>query len=442
MPEYRLLLKHSGNPEYRPLKGYESFGGYDGLKKAVKMDRQAVIDEVKKSGLRGRGGAGFPTGIKWDGIPKNKTQPHYVLCNADEGEPGTFKDKELMENTPHQVIEGIIIGGYATQADVGYIYLRAEFMDAAKSLRQAIDEAYEAGYLGENILGTGWNFDLYLHLGAGSYECGEESAMMHSLMGERGMPGLKFPHAPFPTIAGLWDKPTLINNVETFAAVSHILREGGEWYATLGASTKNSRGTKIFSVSGHVHKPGNYEVEFGTPLIELLNLAGGIKGGKLKACVPGGSSVPMITAEQCEEAIIGYEELSELGTMVGSGGCIFLNEHTCIVTFIWRTTLFYARESCGKCTPCREGTDWLVQILERIRNGGGREEDIPLLKDLCSLIDGRTLCALGDAAAWPIMGALKAFPEEFEYFIRHKRSMVQTKESLQMMPENLSLTVS
>lgn len=433
MPERRLLLEHSNDPQYRTIQGYEAKGGYQGLKKALSMDRQAVIEEVKKSGLRGRGGAGFPTWIKWNGLPKEKTKPHYVLCNADEGEPGTFKDKELMENTPHLVVEGMIIGGYATQADAGYIYIRGEFVDCAKAIRQAIDEAYDAGFLGKNILGTGWNYDIFLHMGAGSYEVGEESAMMSSLMGERGMPRLKFPHVPLPTISGLWECPTLINNVETYACTPFILQNGGEWYATLGASTKNSRGTKIFSVSGHVNKPGNYEIEFGTPLMELLELAGGVKGGKLKACVPGGSSVPMINAESCEKAIIGYEEMNDVGSMVGSGGCIFLNEHTCIVTFIWRTSLFYARESCGKCTPCREGTSWLVQILERILAGGGRKSDIQLLKDVCAQIDGRSFCGLGDAAAWPVQGALKVFPEEFEYFIENGRSIVAERPEHQFM---------
>lgn len=433
MPERRLLLEHANDPQYRTIQGYEAKRGYQGLKKALSMDRQAVIEEVKKSGLRGRGGAGFPTWIKWNGLPKDKTKPHYALCNADEGEPGTFKDKELMEKTPHLVIEGMIIGGYATQADTGYIYIRGEFVDCAKAIRQAIDEAYDAGFLGKHILGTGWNYDIFLHMGAGSYEVGEESAMMSSLMGERGMPRLKFPHVPLPTISGLWECPTLINNVETYACTPFILQNGGEWYATLGASTKNSRGTKIFSVSGHVNKPGNYEIEFGTPLMELLELAGGMKGGKLKACVPGGSSVPMINAESCEKAIIGYEEMNDVGSMVGSGGCIFLNEHTCIVTFIWRTSLFYARESCGKCTPCREGTSWLVQILERILAGGGKKSDIQLLKDVCAQIDGRSFCGLGDAAAWPVQGALKVFPEEFEYFIEHGRSIVADRPEHQFM---------
>ncbi|MBA3725247.1 MAG: NADH-quinone oxidoreductase subunit NuoF [Armatimonadetes bacterium] len=436
MAECRLLLEHTEDPKYRTIDGFIDKGGYLGLRKAVKMDRQAVIDQVKASGLRGRGGAGFPTWIKWNGIEKERAgKKHYVLCNADEGEPGTFKDKELMENTPHLMIEGMIIAGWATLGDIGYVYIRAEFVDAARTVKAAIDEAYEKGYLGKNILGSGWDFDMYVHLGAGSYECGEESAMMSSLMGERGMPRLKFPHAPLPTVEGLWESPTVINNVETFACAPSIILNGGEWYSTLGASTKNSRGTKIFSVSGHVNKPGNYEVEFGTSLMELLSLAGGMKGGELKACVPGGSSVPIIDAAACEKAILGYEEIAEVGSMVGSGGCIFLNEHTCIVTFIWRTAMFYMKESCGKCTPCREGTVWLYEILSRIRAGGGRPEDVGLLKELCSQIDGRSFCGLGDAAAWPVAGALKVFPEEFEYYIANGKSIVQTPESRFMMPE-------
>ncbi|MCB8933600.1 MAG: NADH-quinone oxidoreductase subunit NuoF [Fimbriimonadaceae bacterium] len=434
MGEYKLLLEHAHDDAYGTLDGYKKTGGYAALAKALKGDRQAVIDQVKASGLRGRGGAGFPAWIKWNGIPKDEAKPHYILCNADEGEPGTFKDKELMERCPFQLIEGMSLAGYATGSRVGYIYIRGEFVDAARSMRRAIDEAREAGYLGERILGSTFSFDIQLHLGAGSYECGEESALMSSLMGERGMPRLKFPHAPLPTIAGLWECPTVINNVETYCCAPFIVDRGGEWYASLGASTKNSRGTKIFSVSGHVEKPGNYEIEFGTSLMELLELAGGMKGGALKACVPGGSSVPILNAEQTQRAILGYEEMADVQSMVGSGGCMFLNEHTCIVTFIWRTALFYARESCGKCTPCREGTKWLEQILRRIRNGGGREGDIQLLLDVCSQIDGRSFCGLGDAAAWPVAGALRVFPEEFEYFIKHGRSVVDSPETAAMAP--------
>lgn len=424
MAELKLLLEHSSDPAYATLDGYKKFGGYQALTKAVAIGRQPVIDEVKASGLRGRGGAGFPTWIKWNGLPKEKKGPHYVLCNADEGEPGTFKDKQLMEECPFQLVEGMTIAGFATQSEVGYIYIRGEFVDAARALRKAIDEAYAANLLGQNILGSGLNFDLYIHLGAGSYECGEESALMSSLMGERGMPRLKFPHAPLPTVAGLWDKPTLINNVETYCCVPFIVERGGAWYATLGASTKNSRGTKIFSVSGHVNRPGNYEIEFGTTLAELLEMAGGMKGGALKACVPGGSSVPILNAENTMKAVIGYEEMGDVGSMVGSGGCMFLNEHSCIVTFIWRTAQFYANESCGKCTPCREGTRWMFQILDRIIKGGGQEGDVELLEQICSQIDGRSFCGLGDAAAWPVAGAIKVFRNEFDHFVRTGRSLV------------------
>lgn len=434
MAELKLLFEHAHKPEFRTLKGYLANGGYTGLKKSLKMEKQAIIDEVKASGLRGRGGAGFPTWIKWNGIPKDKTQPHYILCNADEGEPGTFKDKQLMEECPFELIEGMTIAGFCTRAEVGYIYIRGEFVDAARSLRNAIDEAYAGGYLGKNIQGSGFDFDLYIHLGAGSYECGEESALMSSLMGERGMPRLKFPHAPLPTIAGLFDRPTVINNVETYCCAPYIVDRGGEWYATLGASTKNSRGTKLFSVSGHVNKPGNYEIEFGTTLMELLELSGGMKGGKLKACVPGGSSVPIINAADTEIAVIGYEEMAEVKTMVGSGACMFLNEHTCIVSFIWRTALFYANESCGKCTPCREGTKWMEQILRRIVMGNGQPGDMELLLQITEQIDGRSFCGLGDAAAWPVAAALRVFPEEFEYYIKNGTSIVKSAESKAMAP--------
>lgn len=442
VPETRLLLKHAREPDFVTLRGYRDLGGYQALEKAVGMDRQAIIDEVKASGLRGRGGAGFPAWIKWNGLPKTYDTPSYIICNADEGEPGTFKDRELMVATPHQVVEGMIIAGYTTYSQVGYIYIRGEFVEPARRIKDAIDEAYAAGYLGENILGKGFGFDLYVHMGAGSYECGEESALMSSLMGERGMPRLKFPHAPLPTVAGLWDKPTLINNVETYACVPHILNNGGAWYASMGASTKNSRGTKIFSVSGHVNKPGNYEVEFGVPLLELVDIAGGVAGGVLKAIIPGGSSVPIVPADLCEKAIVGYEEMAEVGSMVGSGGMMVLNEHTCIVTFMWRTAQFYANESCGKCTPCREGTRWMAKALDRIRKGNGRMEDIELLLSICDQIDGRSFCGLGDAAAWPIRGSIKAFRNEYEYYIKHGRSIVADRpQAVAMMPERPAVVV-
>lgn len=425
MAELKVLFQDIDVPGIQTLEVYEQHGGYSALRKALGMTRQQVIDEVKASGLRGRGGAGFPAWIKWNGIPKDESKPHYVQCNADEGEPGTFKDRELMMRHPHQLIEGIIIAGYATLSKVGYIYIRGEYTEPARVMRRAIDEAYRAGYLGKNILGSGVDFDLYIHMGAGSYECGEESAMMSSIMGERGQPRLKFPHAPLPTIAGLWDCPTLINNVETLSCVPAIIRNGGAWYASMG--TEKSTGTKIFSVSGHVNKPGNYEVEMGTPLMELLELAGGVKG-KLKAVIPGGSSVPILPAEKCD-VNLDYESLQAAGTMLGSGGFMVLNDTVCIVKFMRRTAAFYAHESCGKCTPCREGTRWMVKIFDRILAGGGRMEDIDLLLDICDQIDGRSYCALGDAAAWPIRASIKHYRHEYEYYIQHEHSMVEAQQS-------------
>jgi len=434
MAEYKLLLEHSKDPKFRTLEGYLATGGYTALKKAFTMERSAICDAIKAAGLRGRGGAGAPAFLKWGGMPKEKKTQHYLICNADEGEPGTFKDKELLENCPFLLIEGMTIGGYTVQGDIGYIYIRGEYMDGAKAVRKALDEAYAANLLGKNILGSGINFDLQIHMGAGSYECGEETALMSSLMGERGMPRLKFPSAPFPVTSGVWERPTLIHNVESYSNAPFIVNNGAEWFASLGASTKNSRGTKIFSVSGHVNKPGNYEVEFGTPLRELLELAGGVRGGKLKACIPGGSSVPVITAADVDRAIIGYEEMGEVKSMVGSGGCMFFNEHTDMVKFAWRSALFYSNESCGKCTPCREGTRWLVQILERICKGNGRPGDVDLLKQVASQIDGRSFCPLGDAAAWPVLAAIRVFPEEFDYYIEHGKSMVDSKPALVGVP--------
>ncbi|CAN5714333.1 NADH-quinone oxidoreductase subunit NuoF [soil metagenome] len=425
MPERKLLLEHVHDPEFRTLKGYLAKGGYKALEKAIGGERQTIVDGIKTAGLRGRGGAGAPAFLKWGGMPKEKKSPHYLICNADEGEPGTFKDKQLLEVCPFELIEGMTIGGYAVQGDVGYVYIRGEYMDGAKALRAAIDEAYAAGLLGKNIMGKeGFNFDLQIHMGAGSYECGEETALMSSLMGERGMPRLKFPHAPFPVVKGVWDLPTLIHNVESYCTVPYIVNMGPEEWAKLGATTKNSRGTKIFSVSGHVNRPGNYEIEFGTPLMELLDLAGGMRG-ELKACIPGGSSVPIMPPDKVREAILGYEEMMASGSMVGSGGCMFLNETTDIVKFAWRTALFYMNESCGKCTPCREGTRWMVQILERIIAGGGRPGDVDMLVQVADQIDGRSFCPLGDAAAWPVKGMVRVFREEFDHYIENGRSMLE-----------------
>jgi len=423
MPERLVLLKYRDVPGMDDIAVYEKHGGYEALRKAVAMERQSVIDEVKTSGLRGRGGAGFPTWIKWNGIPKDTKQPHYVLCNADEGEPGTFKDRELMLRLPHMVVEGIIIGAYATLSRQGYIYIRGEFTEPARSIRRAIDQAYARGYLGRNILGvSGFDFDLDIHMGAGSYECGEETALMSSLMGERGQPRLKMPHAPLPVIEGVWRSPTLINNVETYATVPHIILNGGAWYASMG--TERSKGTKVMSVSGHVKRPGNYEIEMGTPLMELIELAGGVTGGELKAVIPGGSSVPILPAAKCPGVTLDYEGCQAAGTMLGSGGFMVFNDRTDIVLLMRRTAEFYAHESCGKCTPCREGTRWMLKIFDRIVSGGGQPSDIDLLVDICNQMDGRSFCPLGDAAAWPIRASIKEFRNEYEYWIEHKASPV------------------
>jgi NADH-quinone oxidoreductase subunit F len=418
-----LLFASRAVPGIENLDVYEAHDGYKGLKRAVTLDRQAVIDEVKTSGLRGRGGAGFPTWIKWNGLPKNYDAPHYIICNADEGEPGTYKDRELMLKLAHTLVEGMIIAGYATYSKVGYIYIRGEYVEPAWQVRKAIDQAYKAGYLGKNILGIAdFDFDLHIHLGAGSYECGEESALMSSLMGERGNPRLKFPHAPLPVVSGVWKAPTLINNVETFCAAAAILRITGAEYAKLG--TERSKGTKIISVSGHIAKPANYEVEMGTPLMDLVEEAGGVIQGRLKAIIPGGSSVQIMTAEQCKKINLDYESCAANGTLLGSGGLMVFNDKTDIVLLMKRTAEFYMHESCGKCTPCREGTRWLYKILDRITSGGGREGDVELLLDVCAQIDGRSYCGLGDAAAWPIVGAIKAFREEFDDWIANRRSPV------------------
>jgi len=416
-----LLFANRSVPGINNLDVYLNNNGYKGLKRALAMEPQAVIEDVKLAGLRGRGGAGVPTGgLKWNGMPKNADKPHYIICNADEGEPGTFKDRELMLKTAFSVIEGMTIAGYATYSSVGYIYIRGEYVEPAWQIRKAIDQAYAQGYLGKNILGTGFNYDLYIHLGAGSYECGEESALMSSLMGERGNPRLKFPHAPFPVVSGLWGLPTLVNNVETYAAATWILANGGEEYAKYG--TEKSKGTKIMSVSGHVAKPANYEVEMGTPLLELIELAGGVVNGRLKAVIPGGSSVPILPADKLEKVTLDYEGCGANGTLLGSGGFMVFNDLTDIVLLMKRTSEFYMHESCGKCTPCREGTRWLYKILDRITSGGGQPGDIDMLLDVCSQIDGRSYCGLGDAACWPIVAAIKSFRPEFEYWIANKRS--------------------
>ncbi len=421
MAEY-VLFKHLIDPEVRNLSNYKKLGGYEGLKKALQMERDKIIEEVKKSNLRGRGGAGFPCGLKWSFMPKGPGQKYFV-CNADEGEPGTFKDRYIMSENPHQLIEGMVIGGYAIDATVGYIYIRGEFEFVAKQMQSAIDEAYKAGLLGKNILDSGVDFDLYLHLGAGAYICGEETGLIQSLEGYSGQPRLK---PPFPAQYGVFGKPTTVNNVETIACVPDIIRRGADWFLTIGPERNN--GTKIFSVSGHVNKPGNYELPMGTPLREIIyEHAGGIIDDKeVKAIIPGGSSAPVLGPEHLDIAM-DFDSLKEADSMLGSGAIVVMHEDTCIVEAFARLADFYAHESCGQCTPCREGTPWMAKILRNIENGEGRPGDIDLLYDICLKIMGRTICPLGDAAVLCVKGALDRFRDEFEYHIEHGKCLVHDK---------------
>jgi NADH-quinone oxidoreductase subunit F len=421
-PKQPVLFRNIHKPESHTLKVYEASGGYQTVDKAFAMTPDAIIDEVKASGIRGRGGAAFPAGLKWSFIPKNEDHPHYLVCNADEGEPGTCKDRDIIRYDPHHLIEGMIIAGYAVKAKQSYVYIRGEFYREAERLQSAVEEAYAAGHLGENIHGKGVTFHMAVHRGAGAYVCGEETGLLESLEGRRGQPRLK---PPFPANVGLYGCPTVINNVETLTAVTDILANGGAWYASLGVA--NSTGTKIFCVSGHVNKPGNYEVEMGIPLKTLLEeYAGGVRGGwdNLKGVIPGGSSTPILTPKVCATVTMDYDAIAKAGSFLGSGAVIVLDKSVCIVRAIARLSRFYRHESCGQCTPCREGTGWLAQIMTRIESGKGTRADLELLKNICDNIQGKTICALGDAAAMPVAGAIKAFPEEFEFHIEHGRCMV------------------
>ncbi len=417
-----VLFKQLLDPEVRNIENYIKLGGYEGLKKALSMQPDDIINEVKRSNLRGRGGAGFPTGLKWSFMPKGEGQKYFV-CNADEGEPGTFKDRYIMSENPHQLIEGMVIGGYAIDATVGYIYIRGEFEFVAKILQKAIDEAYEKGFLGKNILNSGFDFDLYIHLGAGAYICGEETGLINSLEGKTGQPRLK---PPFPAQYGLFGKPTTVNNVETIACVPDIIKKGADWFLTIGPDKNN--GTKIYAVSGHVNNPGVFELPMGTPLREIIyEHAGGIIGGKkLKVVIPGGSSAPVLGPEHLDIPM-DFDSLKNVGSMLGSGAIIVMSEDTCIVEAYTRLAKFYAHESCGQCTPCREGTAWLYKILKRIEDGEGKKGDIDLILDICNKIMGRTVCPLGDAAVMCIKPAVERFREEFEYHIEHKKCMVENK---------------
>ena len=406
------------------IKTYMKVGGYEAWKKilAGQMTPDQVIDEVKKSGLRGRGGAGFPMGLKWTFMPRNTSVQKYMVCNSDESEPGTCKDRDILRFNPHTLVEGMAIAGFATGSTVGYNYMRGEFMDEPyQRFEGAVKEAYAAGLLGKNIQGSGIDFDLYPTLGAGAYICGEETALLESLEGKKGQPRYK---PPFPASYGLYGRPTTINNTESFSSVPSIIRNGGEWFANLGVA--NAGGTKIFAVSGHVEKPGNFEIPMGTPFVELLAMAGGVwKGRKLKAVIPGGSSVPVVPGELMLKANMDYDSVSKVtGSMLGSGAVIVMDETTDMVKTLQRISRFYFSESCGQCTPCREGTGWLYRLVTRIVEGKGRPEDIDLLDSVASKIEGRTICALGDAAAMPVRSFVKHYRHEFAYYIEHKRSMV------------------
>jgi NADH-quinone oxidoreductase subunit F len=410
------------------LETYLKFGGYEAWKKilAEKPPREQVIEAVKASGLRGRGGAGFPTGLKWSFMPRNSPVQKYMVCNSDESEPGTCHDRDILRYNPHALIEGMAIGGYATNSTVGYNYIRGEFMaEPFPRFEAALREAYAAGLLGRNLLGSGVDFDLYAFMGAGAYICGEETALLESLEGKQGRPRFK---PPFPANFGLYGKPTTINNAQSFASVPAILRKGPDWFAGLGPP--NSGGTVIFSVSGHVAKPGNFEVPLGIPFAELLALAGGVwQGRKLKAVIPGGSSVPVVKAEVMMSANMDYDSLKKAGSSLGSAAVIVMDETTCMVRVLERLSRFYHAESCGQCTPCREGTGWLNRTLRRILAGQGRPADIDMLVDVANKIEGHTICALGDAAAWPVQSFVRHFRHEFEYFVEHGHSIVETRKA-------------
>ncbi|MDG4555262.1 MAG: NADH-quinone oxidoreductase subunit NuoF [Candidatus Competibacter sp.] len=405
------------------IETYTGLGGYDAWKKilAGQLTGDQVIDEVKKSGLRGRGGAGFPTGLKWTFMPRNAPVQKYVVCNSDESEPGTCKDRDILRFNPHALVEGMAIAGFATGSTVGYNYMRGEFLDEPyRRFENAVKEAYAAGLLGKNIQGSGIDFDLYPTLGAGAYICGEETALLESLEGKKGQPRFK---PPFPANYGLYGRPTTINNTESFSSVPSIIRNGGEWFAGLGAA--NAGGTKIFSVSGHVDKPGNFEIALGTPFADLLAMTGGIwQGRRLKAVIPGGSSVPVVPGEIMMKANMDYDSVVKAGSMLGSGAVIVMDETTDMVRVLQRVSRFYYSESCGQCTPCREGTGWLYRMVTRIVEGQGLPEDLDLLDSVASRIEGRTICALGDAAAMPVRSFVKHYRHEFAYYIEHKRSMI------------------
>ncbi len=416
-----LTVGLDGDNSWR-LNDYVKRGGYSVLRRILteKAAADQIINEIKKSVLRGRGGAGFPTGLKWSFMPKYFNGDKYVICNSDEGEPGTFKDRDILRYNPHSVIEGMVIAGYAVGAARGYNYIHGEIWEVYNRFEEALDEARAAGLIGKNLLDSGFDFELFAHHGYGAYICGEESALLESIEGKKGQPRFK---PPFPASFGLYGKPTTINNTETFSAIPFILQHGADAY--LEAGKPNNGGTKIFSVSGHVNRPGNYEVPLGTPFPTLLELAGGMRGGrKLKACIPGGSSAPVLPAQVIMDCTMDYDSISKAGSMLGSGAVIVMDETTCMVRALERLSYFYYEESCGQCTPCREGTNWLYQIVHRIEHGQGRPEDLDLLRSLTKNIMGHTICALGDAASMPVKSFVKHFQDEFAYHIERKKCLV------------------
>jgi NADH-quinone oxidoreductase subunit F len=410
----RFVMQDFDVPGIDRIEVYRKHGGYEALAKVLRtFQPDDLVEEVKKSGLRGRGGAGFPTGMKWSFLPKESTKPRYMCVNADESEPGTFKDRMIMEVCPHRLVEGTIISSYATKVHHAFIYVRGELPLASQQMERAVREAYDAGLLGKNILGSGYDLEITIHRGAGAYICGEESALLESLEGKRGYPRLK---PPFPAVVGLYGGPTVINNVETIATVPGVIFHGADVYAAYG--TEKSKGTRVYCLSGHVNRPANYELPLGIPLRTLIEeFGGGMRGGKaLKAIIPGGSSTPFLTPEQLDTPL-DYESVAAAGSMLGSGGVIVLDEDTCIVGAVLRMTEFYRDESCGKCTPCREGTYWLVQLLERLEEGHGKESDVPLLADICDNISGKSFCPLGDAATSSITSSIKQFHDEYLHHI-------------------------
>jgi NADH-quinone oxidoreductase subunit F len=436
----KLLLHNEKVANIHTLEVYRQHGGYASVEKALKtMQPNDVVEEVKKSGLRGRGGAGFPTGMKWSFLAKPEGVPRYLVCNADESEPGTFKDRYLMEKIPHALVEGMITSSYALGANTAFIYIRGEYFYVSRILEKAIEEAYAAGYLGQNILGTGYSLDLSVQVGGGAYICGEETALLESLEGKRGNPRIK---PPFPAVAGLYGCPTVVNNVETIAAVCPIVNMGGEEYAKIGVG--KSTGTKLISASGHINKPGVYEIELGLPVEEFIyseEYCGGIiNGRKLKAVIAGGSSVPILPTElilktaKGEPRLMTYESLADggfaTGTMLGSGGFMVYDETTSIVKNLYTLARFYHHESCGQCSPCREGTGWMEKILHRILEGKGKPGDIDLLWDVQRKIEGNTICPLGDAAAWPVASAIRHFRAEFEEYVNHPENIKEVSHYL------------